>query len=500
MQDGYDHMPETDRYPEVARLLTRRQFLKGAGILAATITGLGSGLAGVLSGCDGDGQVGNTTATVHPEQATTTTSVAPTSTTIVTGPETGRDIRIGLVSAMTGPMALFGKADEWWTRLALDFFSDGLVCGDGKLHRFSFITGDSRSNAEHATMVARRVVVDGRADLILCSGGGDMVSPVVIQAESLECPCLCSFVHWRQFASGSGENSGRPLQWSYAHAIGLEDIAAVYVDLWGRLQTNKKVGFVFADDGGGRMWADAAAGLPPAAAEAGYEAVVPGLYPASTADYGAFISEFIKNGCEICCGAFSTSDFGDFWRQALEQGYRPKIMTVGEGLPFAHALEAVRPQARNFTSELLWQPEWPYRDSITGKTCRELANDYMAATGDHWIAPIAQYARFEWAVDAFKRVGDLDRPRDIVGRLASTKLETCLGLIDFSARVDASLSSNSRRPTDNVYKAPVGGGQWIPGDLFGFEPVLLSAAGSPELPTQALMREMDYNTSTQSPA
>jgi branched-chain amino acid transport system substrate-binding protein len=462
--------------------------------VVAVLGGLGSGLGGILAGCDGD-ETSTPAATVSPGQATTTSTSTSTSTstTVASGPETGRDIKIGLVSSLTGPLALFGRADEWWTGFALQSLPDGLVCGDGRLHKFVFAKEDSRSDPGQAALMATRLISDHKVDLLMCSGGADLVNPVAAQAEALACPCLCSFVQWRSFVSGRIGSSGQAVRWSYAHAIGVEDIAAAYVDMWDRLLTNKKVGLLFPDSAGGRIWADTATGLLPAAVAAGYECFQPDLYPVSGGDYSAFISEFKKNGCEICCGAFTTSAFAGFWRQALAQEYRPKIMTVAEGLLFPHALEAIIPAARYFTAELLWQSQWPFVESITGKSCQEMAKDYMAKTGDHWIAPIGQYARFEWAVDAFKRVENLDDREEIVERVASAKLETCLGPIDFTAPVDAS-QLQSRRPAANVYKAPAGAGQWVPADSFGFEPALLSAGNHPGLPIQAVIRPMEYDS------
>ena len=474
--------------------LTRREFLRMAGTIAGAVAGVGAGFGGVLAGCDGDQQTSNTTATIHPGQVTTTAATAPTSTTVTVGPESGRDIKIGLVSAMSGPLALFGKADDWWTTFASEAVPDGVLCGDGKLHRFAFLRRDSGSDPERAAKAAAGLIVDDRVDVIMCSGGADIVVPVADQAEALVCPCLCSFVPWRSFVFGRAGAVDRFFRWSYAHAVGLEDIAANFTAMWDRLETNKTVGLIFADSIEGRMWADAATGLPAAAAAAGYEYILPGLYPVSGGDYASYISEFKKNGCEICCGALTTDAFVDFWRQSLEQEYRPKIVTIGEGLIFPQALEAVGATARNITAESLWQPDWPYTDSITGKTCRELAKDYMARTGDQWIAPIAQYAKFEWVVDVFRRVTNINSRREIIARVGSTDIDTCLGPIDFTARVDTADLNRSKRPAENVYKAPVGGAQWVEGDAFAYEPRLVTAVSSLGLPVSGDVEPMEYGS------
>lgn len=471
--------------------ISRREFLKTVGVAAGVIAGLGAGLGGLLAGCSGSQQATNTTATIHPGRSTTTVT-GTTSTTVSAGPVTGRDIKLGIVSARSGPLALWGKADDWWTAFALEAVADGVLCGDGKVHKFTFASEDCRSDPEQAGRLAVRLISENRVDLLMCSGGMALVNPVADQAEDLGCPCICSFVQWRPFVFGRGGETGKPFTWTYAHAIGLEDIATNFVATWDLVETNKKVGLMFADDANGLVWADEAVGLPAATLAAGYEVVSPGPYPAGSSDFSLQISEFKKAGCEICSGAMTTKEFIDFWQQCMELEYRPKTVAVGEALLLPHAIEAIGSTARNTIAESYWQPGWPYKDSITGKTSQELARDYMSKTGDQWIAPIAQYAKFEWAVDALKRVTNIDSPSEIVARLSSTNLETCLGLIDFTAPIDTSDLNKSKRPHDNVYKAPVGAAQWVTGDTFEYEPRLVAAVNSPDLSVSSGVEPMDY--------
>jgi branched-chain amino acid transport system substrate-binding protein len=261
-------------------------------------------------------------------------------------------------------------------------------------------------------------------------------------------------------------------------------VAANYLAMWDQVETNKKVGFVFADGPEAAAWTDAASGLPATAMAAGYEAVVPGLYVAGGVDYSSLITGFLTDGCELCCGAMSATDFITFWKQSQEMGYRPKVMTMSQALLFPQALEAIGPGVRGVTAESLWQPDWPYRDSITGRSAENLAQDYMTKTGEQWTAAIGQYACFEWAVDAFSR-------RDqVVEAIATTKLDTCMGPIDFLSPVDATDLSKSRRPAKNICKAPVGGAQWVEGDAFAFEPGTVSNVNSPALKIAAPVEAM----------
>lgn len=478
------------------RYLSRRDFFKIAGLAGVTIS-VGAGLGGVVAACSGAEE----TTTSATAQATTTTGVTTSTTaaepepttTISTGPETGRDIILGLVSPNTGPLALFAKADDWWVDFALKTATpDGIIAGDGKKHMIKIERADSQSESGRASQVAGDLIVSGKVDLMMASGSLDTANPVAEQCESLRCPSIASLVPWRQFYFDRGATRERPFEWTYAHAHGLEDIVGNFIAVWDQLETNKKVGFLFANDSDGQAWSDVTNGLPAAVQAAGYEYFLPDLYTVGTEDYAKYISDFKTNGCEICCGTLITPDFMNFWRQSVQQGYNPKVLTIGKALLFPQELDAIGSVAYNATVMGVWQPSWPYKDSITGMSCQELANAYMVTTNEQWIAPIAQYAKYEWAVDVFKRVKNIDDKEEIVSAVDTTKLETCLGPIDFTAPVDMTDLAKSQHPVKNIYKCPVGGAQWVKGQKFAFEPVMVSNANHADLPVAAEVQAMAY--------
>ena len=473
--------------------VSRRRFLKLAGTAGAAV-GLGGGLGGVLAACDGDDET--TTTTTAP--ATTTTSAASTSstvtestTTVSTGPEAGRDILLGLVSPSTGPLALFAKVDDWWVDLAMKALPEGILGGDGKQHMIVIKRADSQSDVMRASQVAGDLINNYKVDLMMASGSPDTANPVADQCEASGCPSISNFVPWQPFYFGRGATPEKPFKWTYAQALGLESIASNFIAMWEQVSTNKKVGFLFANDADGQAWTDMTTGLPPAVEAAGYTYILPDLYPVGLEDFTAYISTFKKEGCEICCGTIISSDFTNFWKQSVQQGYNPKVLTIGKALLFPQTLEAIGSIAYNATVEGVWHPSWPFIDSITGMTCAQLAEDYMVKTGEQWTAPIGQYAKFEWAVDIFKRVTDPDDKEDIIKQVSTTKMAmTCLGPLDFTAPVDMA----TRHPVPNVYAPPTAGAQWLKGEDFAFEPAIVSNATSPEITPSAKVQPMAYGS------
>ena len=476
------------------RSVSRREFLRLAGIGGATVA-MGAGLGGLVAACGGT--TTTTTAATTPTTAgPTTTAAGPATTsgpTTTAGPTAGRDIKLGLVSPKTGALAAFALADDWWVEYAGKAVPDGIVGGDGQKHNIVIIRADSQSDSNRAAQVAGDLISNSKVDMLMCSGSPDTVNPVADQAEANLTPCISNFVPWQPFFFGRGATPDKPFKWTYTHAIGLEDIVGNFVGMWQAVSTNKKVGFLFANDADGVAWTDLKTGLPPAVKAAGYQYFLPDLYPVGTEDFTKYISDFKKNGCEICCGTIITPDFVNFWKQAIQQSYHPKMLTIGKALLFPQTLDAIGPIAYNCTVEGVWKPDWPFKDSITGATCQQLADDYMAKTNAEWTAPIAQYAKFEWAVDVYKRATDLENKETVVTAIQQTKLNTCLGLIDFTAPVDMTDLNKSKHPVLNVYKVPTGGSQWVKGTKFPFEPVLVSNVNSPELPINAKVQEMQYS-------
>ena len=53
------------------------------------------------------------------------------------------------------------------------------------------------------------------------------------------------------FLFGRGATPDTPFKWTYAQALGLEGIVANFIAMWDQVQTNKKVGFIFANDADG---------------------------------------------------------------------------------------------------------------------------------------------------------------------------------------------------------------------------------------------------------
>ena len=470
--------------------VSRRDFLKIAGVAGAAV-GLGAGLGGVISACGGTAATTTTAAaaTTTTAAGATTTTAAAAETTTTAGVEAGRDIKIGVLTPLTGPLASFAKPDKWIVETVTKTIKDGVVCGDGKLHKFQFLVEDTQSSASRDSQVAGDLILNSKVDMILASSSPDNVNPAADQCEANGVPLLANFVPWQPFYLGRGATPDKPFKWTYMYHFGLEDAAEVRIGMWKQIQTNNKVGLLFPNDSDGSSWANAKTGFTPKVIAAGYAVSQPGLHDATAEDFTQQISEFKKNGCEILSGIETPPEFTNFWKEAIQQGLKPKVVTFGKALLFHETLVALGDSGLGLSDEVVWHPTFPYKSSLTGQTCQELADQYTTDTGQGWTEPIGQYGKFEWAIDVYKRMTNIDDKEQFPTVVQATKLDTINGPIDFTTPV----KMGTVHPVLNVFKIRIAAGQWVKstGGKWPYDLVLCYANG-PEIPTTAKLQPMVY--------
>jgi len=480
--------------------VSRREFLKIAAGIAGAAIGVGAGLGGLVAACGEE--TTSTTAGVTTTAGETTNSSATTSTgadagtttSVSVGPEAGREVKIGVVSPQTGSLAVFGIADKWSADLTQRSVADGLVLSDGKKHPISIVSRDTQSDASRAAAVAGDMITTDKVDILVASGSPDTVNPAADQAEALQTPFLSCFNIWSAFVFGRGGSFEKPFKWTFGQLLGLEQVCASMVDLFERTTTNKKVAFLAMNNADGMAWVDESTGAPPFLEAAGYTLVKPGLFTPGTEDFTAQISQFKKEGCEILTGASTTPDFTNFWRQSLQQGFKPPVAGQALALGFPQAAEAIGPSVYGLLGpDGSWHPTFPFTDSVTGMTCRELADDYEKATGSQWTGAIGGHAKISWAIDVLTRTKNLDDKESILEAITTTKMETILGPIDMTAPLDQNpLSPTGVRPHPNIAKPVMTGQQWVKGAKWPYEVVVVSNGLAPMVPAVE-MQPMRYS-------
>ncbi|WP_427141925.1 ABC transporter substrate-binding protein [Shinella sp. G-2] len=379
-------------------------------------------------------------------------------------------LKVGHVSPRTGPLAGFAEADDYILKAIAEKFAAGIE-NNGKGWHIEIISKDSQSNPNRAAEVASELILRDEVDVIVAASTPDTVNPVSDQAEINGTPCITTDCPWQPYFFGRGGKPESGFESTYHFFWGLEDVIGAFLDLWSKADVAKTVGGLFPNDADGNAWGDGELGLPKPLAAAGYALTDPGRYQPLSDDFSAQINAFKQAGCEIVTGNMIPPDFGTFWSQAAQQGFKPRIVTIGKALLFPSAIEGLGERGIGLSSEVWWSPDHPFASSLTGVSSAELANGYTAASGRPWTQPIGfKHALFEVVADVVARADDLDDPAAIVAAIAATNLKTIVGPVNWAAG-----------PVKNVTKTPLVAGQWEK-DGGALNLKIVANANAPEIP------------------
>ena len=375
-------------------------------------------------------------------------------------------LRIGHVSPRTGPLAGFAEADDYVLAGVEKAFAGGIE-NNGKAWNIEIISKDSQSNPNRAAEVAADLILGDEVDIIVAASTPDTVNPVSDQAEVNEVPCITTDCPWQPYFFGRNGVPGEGFASTYHFFWGLEDVIGAFLDMWGKSGVAKSVGGLFPNDADGNAWGHPELGLPKPLAADGYNLIDPGRYQPLSDDFSNYIAAFKEAGCEIVTGNMIPPDFATFWAQAAQQGFNPKVVTIGKALLFPSVIESLGDRGDGLSSEVWWSPNHPFSSSLSGASARNLADGYSAASGRPWTQPIGfKHALFEVVADVIKRAEDLEDSQAIIAAITGTNLDTIVGNVNWA-----------NGPIDNITKTPLVAGQWQKeGDGFDLKIVANSAA------------------------
>ena len=252
-------------------------------------------------------------------------------------------IKLGYVSPQTGPLAAFAEADNFVISNFLETVKDGVKVGSATypvevVGQGQPVQSQPRRRSRQGTDRRRQDRPDARR-----LDAGDDQSGVDAMRDRGGAVRLHA---WRRGSPSSSAGRAirairprwKPFNYTYHFFWGLEDVIAVFTNMWGQLETNKSVGGLFPNDGDGNAWGDKTVGFPPVLDKLGYKLTDPGRYQNLTDDFIAQINAFKKANCEIITGVVLPPDFTTFWNQAQQQGFKPKVASIGK----AHAVPGRR--------------------------------------------------------------------------------------------------------------------------------------------------------------
>jgi len=436
--------------PRLAEV-SRRGLLRAAGVGAAVVGG-----GGLLEACSSSIK-GATSSSSSSSSSTSSSS---------TGSSTPSDIVIGFIHPLTGDLGDFGTSDNWIvsTIQATSQYKNGFKVG-GKTYPVTIKSYDTQSDPTKAGQLASQAILTDKVDLILTSSTPETVNPVATVAEKLGCPTICGNVPWQAWYANLGGNptpgkSTFKPTWVTMYFLGVNDLCNAFIPMWNRihtqLSTDKVVACMFPNDSDGNAFR---AAWPLFAGPAGYTLVDPPPYTDGQTNFSSFISLFKSKNCEFFTNVQLPPDFNVFWKQAAQQGYKPKLATVAKVLLFPGDVAALGSLVNNVATDAWWTPNMPWKSSLTGQTCAQIAAAYTAATGSQWVQSLSNYSLFEVAYAAMTSVNNPHDKAEVAAALFKVNIEGVAGQLNWTS---------SKNPAPGVVDTPCVGVQWKPNSKYGW--------------------------------
>src|SRR6266536_5807297 len=305
-------------------------------------------------------------------------------------------IRIGWIHPLTGPLAGFGAPDNWVLSKIKQTtpYKNGFKIG-GKTYSVTIKSYDSQSSPTRAGDLARTAILNDGVNLLLASSTPETVNAVSSQAESLATPLICSNVPWEPWYINLGGNPEKPTvkpKFVVMYFLGAEHLVKCFIPMWDRihsqLHTDKVVAAAFPNDSDGNAFR---AVFPPIVKAAGYKFEMSSPYPDGTTNYSSMISQFKAAGADFFTNVPLPPDFATMWKQAVQQGFKPKLATVAKVLLFPTDAYALGDLVNNVATDAWWAPSLPWTSSFTGETCQQLADEYESSGHGQWNSNISNY-------------------------------------------------------------------------------------------------------------
>jgi branched-chain amino acid transport system substrate-binding protein len=438
--------------------VSRRGLLRAAGASAAVVGG-----GGLLDACS---------SSIKGASSSTSASAGASGS--------AKEIVIGFIHPLTGALADFGTSDNWILSkiTATSQYKNGFKIG-GKTYPVTIKSYDTQSDPNRAGDLASQAILTDKVDMILTSSTPETVNPVATKAEALGTPTICGNVPWQAWYANLGGNP-TPGKSTFApksvsmYFLGVNDLCLAFIPMWNKihaqLNTDKTVGCTFPNDSDGNAFR---AAWPIFAGKAGYKLIDPPAYTDGLTNFSSMINLFKSNSCDFFTNVPLPPDFNTMWKQAAQLGFKPKLATVAKVLLFPGDVTALGNLVNNVATDAWWVPGMPWKSSLTGETCAQIANEYEQATGQQWVQSLSNYSLFEAAYAAFTSVSDPHDKAEVSDAIFKVNIQALAGPLDWTS---------SKNPAPGVVDTPCVGVQWKPNAKFGYSMEVVDNTLMPNVP------------------
>jgi branched-chain amino acid transport system substrate-binding protein len=457
-----DQTAQSTSNPEPSGNFPRRSLFRAAGVGAAVLGG-GALLDACSSGLQGS-----------------TSSSSSSSSSSGSGSSSSNEITIGWIHPLTGPLEGFGAPDNWVIQqiMGTSPYKNGFKIG-GKTYKVNIKSYDTQSSVTQAGNLAKQAIQADKVDLLLASSTPETVNAVASQANTLGTPLICANVPWESYYINLGGNptpgkSTLKPKFSVMYFLGAEHLVQCFIPMWDRIGkqsgNNHIVAAAFPNDSDGNAFR---AVFPMIAKGAGYTIDLSSPYTDGLTNYSSMISQFKSAKADFFTNVPLPPDFAVMWKQAVQQGFKPKLATVAKVLLFPSDAYSLGSLVNNVATDAWWVPSLPWTSSFTGQTCQDLATAYTAAGLGQPNQNISNYTLFEIAYKALTSVNNPHDHEEVAAALYSVQLpEAVAGPIDFTS---------SKNPAPGVAITPPVGIQWqaVKGSKYQLDAVVVDNSLQP---------------------
>jgi branched-chain amino acid transport system substrate-binding protein len=377
-----------------------------------------------------------------------------------------KKITIGWIHPLTGALAGFGAPDNWVIQQIKQTspYKNGFKIG-GSTYEVQINSYDTQSSSTRAGDLAKQAIQQDQVDMLFASSTPETVNAVASQAEAIGTPLVCANIPWEPWYINLGGNPQKPTlkpKYTVMYFLGAEHLVLAFIPMWDRigkqLGNNHLVAAAFPNDADGNAFR---AVFPEVAKSAGYNFVMSAPYNDGLTNYSSMISQFKASGADWFTNVPLPPDFATMWKQALQQGYRPKLATVAKVLLFPTDAYAMGNEIYNVATDSWWVPSLPWHSSFTGQSCQQLADAYTADGHGQPNANISNYTLFEIAYKAFTSVNDPHNKQEVAAAIHKVVIpDAVAGPMDFTS---------SKAPAPGVVITPPVGIQWQKGTKYPVE-------------------------------
>jgi branched-chain amino acid transport system substrate-binding protein len=373
---------------------------------------------------------------------------------------TGDTIKIGYVAPFTGPLSTHTQVTEWASDMVLEIINEqeGGIEVDGSKKKVEIIYADSESDANKASEAASKLATEDEVDILVGAWTPDTSMPVSGVGERYGIPTYINNSPAQSWLEGG------PYYWSMGCMFDTYGLLTSYIGAWDKLDTNKKVGFVFDSEVDGVTWS---AWLVENLENYGYTVGYDGdRFPKGTSDFTNIIAQFKEQDCDILVANMTNPEFKIFWSQLNASGYMPKAMTIGKGIQFVEDCDALEPDSANgIITELHYTRDFPYESPLLGKSGAEIMDQWVAEKGKQCPMTVGyDFSCLEVLTDSLKRAGTTE-PEALRTAMLATDLDTLYGHLAFT--------------DEQVAYPPNVTVQWTSGGEWTYDPITVSTVNFP---------------------